>query len=390
MHVLVVPSFYPTDLNPIGGQFFRDQVLGLKHYGLEVGVAYANARSLRRGMTLPGLLTHRFQAAAGDECGIPTLRVLSWNMLGQFTLGGLMNGALLAKAARHYIARYGTPDVIHAHQARWAGYGAMLAAREHGLPYVVTEHESYFAEGKIPDNDKPYLRDIYREASRVIAVSRAMSAAMHDVYDPGQITIIPNMVNTDYFDLPARPRPVDPFVFLCVARLAKVKCLDLLLRAFARAFPGDAPQQLRIVGDGPEDRALRQLARDLHVAHRVHFCGELFHDGVLAELHRAHVFVLCSAVETFGVVLIEALSCGVPVIATRCGGPEDIVTPDCGVLVDCDNVAQLAEAMQRLHAQYRQYDPAALHAQMVARFSDAAVAARLAGIYETVCGGCRI
>lgn len=389
MHVLVVPSFYPTDLNPIGGQFFRDQVLGLRKYGLEVGVAFANGRSLRRGMSLPALFTHRFQPVAADENGIPTVRILSWNMLGQFTMGGLMNGALMAQAVTHYIAHYGKPDVIHAHQARWAGHGALLASQQHGIPFVITEHESYFAEGKIPERDKPHLRNIYQGATRVIAVSQAMAQAMADVYDPAKMTIIPNMVNTEFFLPPPAPRSADPFVFLCVARLAKVKCIDLLIQAFHQAFAGDPRYALRIVGDGPEYRALTGLTQSLGLSGQVCFTGELRHLGVLAEMQRANAFVLCSDVETFGVVLIEAISCGIPVIATRCGGPEDIVTDDVGLLIECNQAAPLARAMRRMCDDYARYDQATLHRLAAERFGEPAVSARLLAVYQDVSGGSR-
>ena len=102
----------------------------------------------------------------------------------------------------------------------------------------------------------------------------------------------------------------------------------------------------------------------------------------MAELYKnADAFVLASRSETFGVVLIEALSAGLPVIAARSGGPEDFVDDSNGLLVPADDIAALADAMERMPRLAGRYDRAALAASARERFSPDAVAGALTALY---------
>lgn len=97
-------------------------------------------------------------------------------------------------------------------------------------------------------------------------------------------------------------------------------------------------------------------------------------------------FVLPSRYETFGVVYIEAMACGKPVIATACGGPDDFVTPDNGLLVPVEEVSALEHAMQHMITSSHQYDSDRIRASVQTRFSSQAVAGQLEQIYNTILG----
>lgn len=384
LKILILPSFYPTKEYPVSGMFFKDQVLALRKQGLDVGVGYPQGRSIRRGLSFRALLQHRFQTVAGYEDGIPTVRIMGWNPIGQLTIGGLIGGRLVARCVSDYIRIYGRPDVMHVHQARWAGYGAMLASRKWDIPYVITEHESYFAEGKIPESAKSHLKQIYANASHTMAVSRGMARAMHEVCEVDRIEIIPNMVDTDSFMPNNNHNNSDCFTFLCLARLAGVKRIDILLRAFSTAFSGNDNIRLVIAGDGPEKDALNHLCEELGLEKKVNFIGAVLHDAVRDIMCQSDAFVLSSDVETFGVVLIEALSCGLPLIATKCGGPEDIIDDRSGYLVDTGDVNGLANAMKQLYKNYSSYDADTLHTLAESRFGERVICKRLETVYLEV------
>ncbi|MNY46394.1 D-inositol 3-phosphate glycosyltransferase [compost metagenome] len=112
------------------------------------------------------------------------------------------------------------------------------------------------------------------------------------------------------------------------------------------------------------------------------FPGKLSREEVVTELNKAHVFVVSSFFETFGVVVIEALSMGLPVIATKCGGPEYILTDNLGVLVENNNEEEYAQAMLFVYQNYNKYDPVELRTHAIINYSDNVVSTNMIDIYK--------
>ena len=189
------------------------------------------------------------------------------------------------------------------------------------------------------------------------------------------------MVDTDFFTAGPDAPPDQPFVFSVICRLAHYKRIDVLLRALARAFQSQ-PVHLNIGGDGKQRAAWEQLAQQLGIAAQVTFLGALSREAVRDLIRRSHAVVSSSDVETFGITLIEAMACGKPVISTRSGGPELFVTESNGLLVPTGDPAALAEAMAQLVRDYARFDPAAIRASIVARFSEAAFIEQTEQIYQ--------
>src|SRR4030042_748564 len=164
-----------------------------------------------------------------------------------------------------------------------------------------------------------------------------------------KIKVIPNMVNGDYFHFPEKPRENDPFVFLSAGRLAAVKGLDIIISAFGELLKKtDRKVFLRIAGRGELREQLEKQVQQSGLSESVTFLGRVSRDQMVQEMHGANCFVLASTYEAFGVVLIEAMSTGLPVIATRSGGPESILDESCGLLVEPGNVVELTQVMQRM------------------------------------------
>jgi glycosyltransferase involved in cell wall biosynthesis len=148
------------------------------------------------------------------------------------------------------------------------------------------------------------------------------------------IEIAENGVDLRIWKLPATPVPAtNPPRFLFVGRLVDWKRLDLVLHALA-AIP-DA--QLEVIGDGAMRETWTALARNLGIADRVHWLGWRPQPECAGLLHGATALVLPSIYECGGAVVLEAMACGVPVIATAWGGPADYLDASCGILVDPSN-----------------------------------------------------
>lgn len=368
MKIFIVPSWYAAEDKPLAGVFFREQAEALQARGHTVCVLYPDLR-FRLGALQRGL--YRVPGAA-----VPTYidrrRTLTpfWEA-GRAPQRRLMLERLYRKAC----AELGEPDLVHLHSCRMAPETAALC-RRHGLPLVYTEHYSGILQKPGPALRRE-LCTALRAADTSIAVGEGLRQAMADA--GGDAMCIPNMVDTECFA--PRPAPHEGFVFAAMGGLVPVKGFDLLLRAFAAVAAGMPEAVLRIAGGGPEEQNLRTLAARLKLTDRVTFPGPVPRAAAPDFFNACDCFVCSSRMETFGMALIEALACGKPAVATRCGGPEGIVRGTDGLLCPSGDPEALARAMLALAHGRAAYDPAAIRRDCEARFGRDAVCRRLEAVY---------
>lgn len=391
MHVLVVPSWYPTTEAPLQGIYFAEQIRLLQDRGLRMGVIYPEQQSLRR-FSWSALQRKHFQTAWTTDHGVPTLRRYGWNVWWRFPPGVRWRVRSAVRLAHRYADRHGVPDMIHAHSARWAGAAAARISDAFGAPYVLTEHYSGFVREELFPWRWSLFETGVRQARGLAAVSSVLKDALAEkgLADAEDIEIQPNPVRTSLFTLPPNERPSPPpFRFVTVAALNPRKNVGGLLRAFAIAFGRpDAPAaSLTIAGDGPRREALKTKTRRLGIDDRVVFRGRLDRSAVRDVLWHAHAFVLPSRYETFGVALVEAMATGLPVVATRCGGPEDIVTEETGRLVPTTNPEALADALQTLRTRWAAYDPTRIREHVLDRYGPEPFVQRTRSFYRRAGAG---
>lgn len=379
MHVLHLPSWYSTPDKPWRGMFVRDQALALNAAGVQVGVAFVERRSFSHFNGLNLAVSH-YQTVARDEDDVATIRMKGWSFFAQTVPGSLLWSRLTRRLVESYAAVYGVPDLIHGHAALWGGHAAMLASRALQRPYVVTEHSSYIMTADLSPARRDHAAEVYRNASAVIAVSRRLQTSVDAIAGSPVAEVVPNTVDSDYFSLRPARRRGDTFTFLAVCDLVSYKRVDLLIRAFARLNIHHPNTRLVIAGAGKDGRMLRALARTLVPNGKIELTGALPRWQVRQWMREAGALVLCSDHETFGCVLIEAMATGLPVIATRSGGPEEIVTPDTGILIDCGDSEALLRAMSEVRR--RRFDPAAIRETVRRRFGYPVIANRLCAVYE--------
>ena len=387
MHILILPSWYPTHENPINGIFFREQVHALKNAGHQVGVIYPQLRSLllmRKSLFgWPSGITYE------DDDGIPTYGLHGWAWL---PLIPRQNINLWLKAGERLFERYvsdrGRPDLLHAHSCLLGGVLTARLKATYGIPYIITEHSSAYFRGLLRSWQRPLVSEALSEASSLVTVSPQLGQLFEsnfgDIVHP--LVWIPNMVDTSIFTaIQYRTKEKnEPFQFLNVGLLTENKGQADLIRAFASQFAGNADVELRIGGDGPIRSKLERLTADLGVNDRVVFLGMLSRDEVRKEMQACDAFVLSSHYETFGIVLVEALAFGNPVVATRCGGPECIVHDGNGLLVPVHDEIALGNAMNTLRLNLSRYDPEVIRNDCIARFGPRAVIDQLTGLYQKV------
>ncbi len=136
--------------------------------------------------------------------------------------------------------------------------------------------------------------------------------------------------------------------FVFVGRLIELKGLDLLLRAFTRLLKHAPDALLTIIGNGPEQDRLEALSGDLGCRNSVIFQGSVPYERVLNEMSRHDVFVLPTRLDVFGLVVSEAIACGLPVICSHYAGAANDLVQENGIIVDPENLDELAGAMKKL------------------------------------------
>lgn len=382
MHVLVLPSYFPSPSRPLSGTFFLDNARAIARAGARVTVATLEARSLRE-FGLRGVMTSHWQdeMCIRDDVRIHARR--GWNPMLARPWGGRIWSKLFRKYVDEVVAVVGKPDVVHAHNALWAGYAVRELGRALGSPVVLTEHDSVYFEGP-RDWHLRFALEAWRAADRVAAVSAALARKVEGLAGR-EVTVLPNAVDTDFFT-PGPGSDAKGFTFLSVANLVPVKGLDLLIDAFAGAFRSQSAVQLRIVGEGPERESLTARAARAGVDGRVVFLGALPREGVRNEMRRADAYVLSSHHETFGIALAEAMSCGLPVVATEAGGPQQIVSPSAGCLVPTGDATRLGQAMLMVFSRPSAFDRGAIRNSVVRRYGHEAIGGQMIAYYRDVLG----
>ncbi|HUP18599.1 MAG TPA: glycosyltransferase family 4 protein [Gemmatimonadota bacterium] len=257
-----------------------------------------------------------------------------------------------ARAARR-LGRERRYEVVHVHWAVPHGVHGLAAARGAGpgCSLVTTFYgaEIRWAERKFPPG-KTFLR-WYCRRSRLVAISESTRSMLAPYAGGAPIDVVPYGVPFPDAAAGGPRAPADPPVLLFVGRLVARKGVDRLLEALARVE--DRPWRLEVIGFGPEREALEVRARELGLTERVAFLGQVSDDALVEAYRRATALVLPATLdrrsdtEGLGVVLLEAMACGVPVVATRMGGIVDVVVHgETGWLVE-DEIEGLERGVRR-------------------------------------------
>ena len=401
-HIFVIPGWYPHRCFPFEGLFIQEQALAIGEIHPDWRVSLSLWGQGRSHLSLPHLW-HSPRCLFDSLSARPASRSLRDNVVEEMTpafstdlrlLRGNRERILRANRdnLRRASSRFGPPDVLHAHVSYPAGWVAMKLSRETGIPYVVTEHMGPFPIPTFAETDgRPMriVRDPLENAQAVIAVSPALADAIASL-DLPRPRVIPNLVDERLYQ--ARPfRAEPPFTFFTLCGMEIGKGIPDLIDAIARLLDSLEPAardqvRFRLGGEGPFLDRYRRNAEARGLGRWVEWLGLLPRDRAREEFQSSDCFVLASHHESFGIVYIEAMASGRPVIATRCGGPEAFVNERNGLLVDVGDPTGLADALRTMLRRARAFDPAAIRAEFLQRYSRPAVVRDLESVYAEVAG----
>ena len=272
----------------------------------------------------------------------------------------------------------GAPDIIHAKCTMWGAILAKAIGRRENIPFIVTTGASVFGRNIVGPRERKTASYTLNSANRLLSVSSTLAHDLERILGTPatDFTTVPNMIDTAKFPFTPLPNN-ETFTFGYMANMVDDKGHHTLLKAF-KNVPNT---RLLLAGDGPLRKELEKLTTTLDIADRVEFVGEIPRTRACDFFQEINAFVHPSRYETFGIVIVEALSSGRPVIATRCGGPNDIVRSEDGLLVDVDDIGGLAEAMRNIIGM--EWDTQAMRDGVETRYSKATIREQLLNIYES-------
>jgi N-acetyl sugar amidotransferase len=390
-HILVIPSWYNTDLTPQQGMIFEEHTEMLYRAGYKVGVLYPCfykgfiSRLFRGAKNIVRIQTEHHIPVFIIACAsiVPYIRYINYRYL--------FNKA--DKLFQSYVKMYGWPDAFQSHVSLAGGVIASFLSRKYRIPYIHTEHASALLISKINWEDKCFVKRVFKNARNVIVVSNFFKEELVKRYslDSSNIKVIHNNFNPIFSFLSGPKAITKPFVFINVGGLVPVKDHKLLIDSFEIAARKNPDIILRIVGDGPLRLDLGNYVTEKKLNDRIFFTGKLSRENVKEEIYKTHALVSTSRMETFGINIIESLACGRPVIATDSGGPRDIVTDKDGYLVKDHDPIAIANAMADMLKYYDKFNSAEIASRCTQRFSEGIISKKLDVVFKReyqVCARC--
>jgi glycosyltransferase involved in cell wall biosynthesis len=392
MNVFVIPSWYPSHLQPNSGIFVKEQIAALAtsqsdiipivslwgHRDYELSLRnvfdifvkaryHFSRKSRKRGI---------YQFDGFYEVYYPSFHFF-YNFFGLGINILIKRNSKNLELAKNTIGKI---DLIHAHVGYPGGYIAMCLSKKYNIPYVITEHMSPFPFDFIAKSKKisNLLKNSFINSRSIIAVSSSLSKAIYQFCNVKAV-VVPNII--DEFCFYPKRQDTTKFIFLTVCGLIKQKGIENLLYAISMWRPSSAVVKFVIVGDGPLKNDLFNLADKLEINDLIEWKGHVSHELVPYLYNSSNVFVLPSYHESFGVVLVEALACGLPIISTKCGGPEDIVNSSNGILVEIGDIESLSLALQNMFCNIFKYEKTVILSDFEARFAKNVVVSKIRDVY---------
>jgi len=383
LKVLFLPRWYPTRYDPMTGLFIQRQAEALTKY-CDIAVIYVHAET-----DCP----NKFEVEFSEEKEVRVLRVYY-----RVSDGGLFFLRDLQKFYRFYRANFKAlksirkfnPDILHAHVLTRMGLIAFKISRSWKKPFLISEHWSrYFPENNTYKGvvRKWITRFVVGKANAIVVVSEILRKSMIDrkLYN-SQYYVIPNVVDTDQF-IPAS-RKGNKFR----KRIIHVSCFEdksKNLSGFLRAVKSLSMKrndfECLVVGDGPDYEQIVQYSKSLEIKEPLVVFTGLKTEHALVEAYQSSDFlVLSSNYETFGTVLIEGMSCGLPVVATHVGIVPEIITTENGLVVPPGKEDALINAMNRMIDNIDGYDRQKIRSTILNRFSKEKVADSLCNLYQKI------
>ncbi len=383
LNILFLAYNYPHELQPLTAPFCRDHALALSKAGHNVVVMAALPITLRMGIKN---WLKAFRAGSNSQTPVYDKGVESYvfpfaafpKML---RFNSWKRTRIIYRNANKLLENGRSFDFIHVHGFQ-AGGAAAIICKKWGIKFAITEHSTLLAKNEIERKWEKFGYKVFQAASLCIAVSRHFAIILGERFGL-PFYYVPNVVNMAE-NLCESKISHDQIQIVSVGSLTQRKNHQRLLNAFLQARLHYPKINLQIVGSGEMKKQLVEFIRKNGLEQCVVLHGAVSRERVLQIIASSDLFALPSDVETFGVVLVEALYCGLPVLATDCGGPGSIIEDDSIGLLTQNNDESFANGLLKIVERYRQgyYSQQGIIDYAKQHFSPEVVVSQLERLYE--------
>lgn len=381
--ILWLASWYPNEKNPVAGDFIQRHAIAVTAYR-KLTVIYmdqsgweVNSTTDKITVTEKGNLTEICCYFPFRRTKIPILDMLLYNLRYERKYKHLL---------RSYITEKNMPEFIHVHVPMKAGKLALWAKRKWGIPFIISEQSSTYLPAA-PDNfynRSPYYRymvkKIFREALVATNVSATVGGLLEKITGKKNIRVIHNTV--DPLKFYCKPAALQKFRFIHVSTMNEQKNIKGLLESFGALSAIRDDWELRLVG--PVSSSLQQMLENLDWAGKITCSGELPYAKVAIEMQQASAFVLFSRHENFPCVIVEALSCGLPVITSDAGGSGEAINKKNGLIVPAEDTEKMTAAMIYMLDHIDDYHKNQIALDAKNRYSYPVIGKQFAALYQEI------
>lgn len=387
MNIVIIPAFFQTKNRPTLGSFFLDQAKALRRAGHEVTILYCDTYSVK-------CVKEWFSYKEETVSQIQEIQIYRTKTFCPMKHGIEGHKEAFAKGIENLWEKYmknQSVDIIHAHCCVWAGYAAMKLSEKTKIPYVVTEHATLFQlhKNEISNANYAVIAEVFQKAVKVICVSRAFARLLEEY--TLNIEVIGNVVDCEQFQVKETDKDGVRFLTVCYMEAEEQlykKGMDILIKSWSEIVAKHPRAKLIIGGGGKAQEKVVEWTKEYQVIDSVEFLGALTRSQVVKQMQNCGCFVLPSRYETFGVVYIEAMACGKPVIAVANGGPDDFVHEFNGILIQPEQEEELVQALEKMIMALEKEDsifqPERIAAYVEEKFSYRAIAEQLEKVYESI------
>lgn len=346
MKVIVLSWGIPTKRYPNNGVFQFEQALQLSNKGLDILFLYFDFRSIRKSRKFGTVYNKVNKNLITLGLNIPLSPLPT-------KISFLIKKYLINRFSLKNKDLLGEYDIFHSHFIEMTElvYQTNLVNK-----YInfVTEHSEALNKLRIDKNILNRLKPLYEKADKLYAVSRSFQNNLVKNFGI-DFDYLPNIYYEKVFKYIHREMKTDKFIFATTSNLVPSKRIEIQIQALKLIKKSNFRIELWIFGEGSEKSSLKAIIKNLNLENQIHFFGFKSHLELIEYYKFVNVFLLTSKSETFNLASLEALATGMPIISTRCGGPEMFISSINGLYCG-DSGSDLAKKMQQIMNEYSHYD----------------------------------